>query len=97
MALKNQYTQEVYGKQLVFLDAYFQVTYLSGDKNNIGVILTIYDGIQKNNVIDQKNYTFKPDISFNSHNYHRQFYEYAKTLPEFEGATDVFEDEQVII
>lgn len=94
MALIKQYEKTVYGKILTFENAYFQIGYLSGDKNQINFSIKIYEDQSKTNFIEQLSFSFIPSISDSSSNFIKQGYEYLKTLTNFQGAIDVLEDGQ---
>jgi hypothetical protein len=65
-------------------NCYIKVTSISGDKNKIDYTIGFYNG---DKVIESSNYSFTPDMT--GENFIKQAYTHLKTLPEFEGATDV--------
>jgi hypothetical protein len=86
MALKKQITlQSNFGDEVVFNDAYIRVDNIAGNKLQLLVDVSVYKK-QNDIVVDRKNYLFTPDL--NGNNFISQAYNYLKTLPEFEGATD---------
>jgi len=89
MALIHPYSKKVLGKILDFPSAYFQINYLSGTKFCQEITLTAYDDAEKQNVICQNIYTFRPSVSEGSLNFIKQGYEFLKTLQEFAEAVDV--------
>ncbi|AAP12364.1 MULTISPECIES: hypothetical protein [Bacillus] len=95
MALQITYGMEVFGKQLDFPKAYLQIVNINGDKTYMTVQVILYDDDQKGNVINRLQYGFKPSILDSAPNYHKQGYEYMKTLPEFKNAIDILEEGQI--
>ncbi|UAK17547.1 hypothetical protein [Sporolactobacillus terrae] len=94
MALKKLYSKEVYGKQLTFNDAYFEIESLQGYKQMITIYVNVYDNDQKQNVIDKLSFQYVPDINDDAKNNFKQGYEFIKTQPGFENAIDVLEEGQ---
>ena len=70
-------------KDITLSDVYIKVETIQGDKNNI-LFNTSY-------ICDKgvyhKQFSFSPDMD--NENYHKQAYEYLKTLDEFKDAEDV--------
>lgn len=86
MALKKPITLKTnFGDEVVFYDPYIRVENISGNKNKLIANVYFYKKID-DIVVNTKAYSFKPDL--NNNNFIAQAYEYLKTLPEFEGATD---------
>lgn len=77
---------------LVSDQAYIRVDTVSGNKDNIVADIKVYVSQQasEENIpfIDQKFIDFTPNVTEDSLNYHRQAYEYMKTLPEYAEAAD---------
>ncbi|WP_018664627.1 hypothetical protein [Heyndrickxia acidiproducens] len=90
MALSKHYSKIVFGQEINFENAYFQITYFSGLKE-VALQLTVYDSSAKENVIDQLTFSFIPGYSNSAKNILIQGYEYLKTLNEFENSIDVLE------
>lgn len=68
-------------------NAYFKISLMTGDKNDIRFELTVYD--KKDGItLDRDHYAFVPDLDENSGNFIKQGYEYLKTLDEFKNAED---------
>ena len=88
MALKKTITRNIYGQSLVFNEAYHQIITINGDKDNIAAFLNIYDNNLKQNLIEQKGFSFKPDVSETAFNFIKQGYEYLKILDEYKDATN---------
>ena len=85
MALSKNFTLRAYNQNVVVPNAYLKVTHLSGDKESMQAIISIFtekDGV----VLSKFDTSFTPDLSGN--NFLTQAYVYAKTLPEFNGAVD---------
>ncbi|WP_303984669.1 hypothetical protein [Niallia circulans] len=78
---------------LVVKDAYFQIVKIEGNKEKMDIVLSVYKDNTKKYVLETRVYSFNPSVSFDSPNNFKQGYEYLKTLPEFDGAIDVLEDE----
>ena len=78
---------------LVAPTVYVKVEVVSGNTSSITADVKIY--VSKEAVeagipfIAQQSYTFRPDLSEESQNYHAQSYEFLKKLNEFENAVDV--------
>lgn len=69
-------------------DAYCVVDNINGDKEKMYYQMVIYVDDNKDKILDSFKYSFQPDTSVNSLNYHTQCYEHAKTLKEYENAVD---------
>lgn len=72
---------------------HLKIDSISGNTDSITADVKFYISEEAANsgipFIAQKAYTFKPDVSQDSTNYHVQAYEYLKKLDEFENAVDV--------
>ncbi|GAF22730.1 hypothetical protein JCM19047_2497 [Bacillus sp. JCM 19047] len=79
---------------MTFENAYHEVTEIAGSKENMSFTITIFEDDTKQVSLGQKFYSFVPSVHYNSPNHFRQSYEYAMTLPEYEGATALIEDIQ---
>jgi hypothetical protein len=88
MALQIRYVKRVCGKDVVFEDAYVQITHDGGDKYSRSIDMTVYDDANKSYIVDMKTYSFPADTSEGSANFIKQGYEYAKTQEEFADAVD---------
>lgn len=86
MALQMNFEKTVNGftDPLICQDAYWKVTSLHGDKNSMGITVSVFNN---NTKLHTASYSFVPDL--NGSNFIAQAYEHLKTLPEFSGATDV--------
>ena len=73
-----------FGNQKVLLSSYIKVLSLSGDKEQMLVTVNF----KSSNNTFNKNYKFAVSVDATSKNFIAQAYDYLKTLPEFEGATD---------
>jgi len=94
MALSKNYVKNLCGKEITFENAYIQIIYDNGDKHNRNIQIIIYDNAQKQNVIEQKNYSFIPNVEDNAPNFIKQGYEYLKTLDEYKGTVDLLDEGQ---
>ena len=90
MALKGNFELDIYGKVVKFDNCYMKIERFSGDKNNLSILLNIYDE-DKLNTIESKSYRFKRSIEDNSSNFIKQGYEYLKSLVEYSSCEDVLE------
>ncbi|MFF2016215.1 hypothetical protein [Paenibacillus sp. NPDC058177] len=75
--------------------AYARIELLHGGKESMDIQLYYYPNQTLAGTLDCfqiSHFNFVPDISNTSQNYHRQGYEYLKTLTEFKGAIDVLEE-----
>ncbi len=88
MALSKKYAIDVYGKSLEFDNAYIEIISLNGTKDNMSMIVKVYDSSEKVNVIDTKYYSYIPTESDTSLNNFKQGYEFLKTLDEYKDVTD---------
>lgn len=88
MVVKMDYHLEVYGKPLIFEDAYIQVTQVSGNKDNLNAIVTVFDSENKEHTLDMRTYSFKPETDLKSDNFIKQAYDYLKTTELFKEALD---------
>lgn len=94
MALKKQIIKSIYGKNLIFDNAYIQIVKVFGDKENIDLTVSIYDNSAKLNLLDIKYFNFKPSVEEDSCNFIKQGYEYLKTLDEFLDCVNILEEGQ---
>jgi len=86
MALEKPVTlRNNFGDDVTFSQAYIKVNQLTGDKHQIIIDVVIHK-LRNQQIVNRKNYFFMPDLD--GKNFITQAYEYLKTLPEFEGATD---------
>lgn len=88
MALQQEKTVMLYGEEIKFNEAYHQIDGVNGSKLNIEITVVVYKNAQKEIHIENRMYQFKPSVADDAPNYHKQGYEYLKTLPEFAGAVD---------
>jgi hypothetical protein len=85
MALSKNFTLRAYNQDVVVPNAYLKVTQLSGNKESMQAIISIFT--EKNGVVLSKfDTSFTPDL--NGDNFVTQAYEHAKTLPEFVDAAN---------
>lgn len=74
-----------FGDTVVFNNAYFKITLINGDKNNIDIYVSCSkekDGLH----IKMNSYSFTPNLG--GDNFIKQGYEYLKSLPEYADAVD---------
>lgn len=97
MALKLNFTKEkIYyyaeddfiKKTKEYKNAYFKIDKINGTKENIKLIVGIYENAEKENLIENKLYEFTPSVKEKAENFIQQGYEYLKSLEEFTGAED---------
>lgn len=93
MGLKKEYKKEIGGQSIVFPDAYYKITFLTVG-TMVSAQVTIYDDLNKSNVIGFTSVDFQYSKNDDSKNYHKQGYKYMKTLPEYAEAIDVLEEGQ---
>ena len=73
-----------FGDTVVFNNAYFKITSISGDKNSITIYVSCFK--EKDNLcIKTDAYSFTPTME---DNFIKQGYEYIKSLPEYTDAID---------
>lgn len=85
MALKKNFTINLYGKDVEFCDAYIKVVRIHGDKRLMAADVEIFTE-QGGERLYHIPYEFPFDI--NGSNVIAQAYVHIKTLPEFVGAVD---------
>ena len=87
MALQvNTSLKNNFGETSSFSNSYVKVVRISGDKTSLSAEVHWYKS--KDEIkIKECSYTF--DVSLSGANFIQQSYQHLKTLPEFEGATDV--------
>lgn len=82
----------VLGNGLTVENAYIRIDTVSGYKEQITVSVNFYVSQEGFNggqgYLEQKFYSFVPNVSDTSADFIKQGYEYLKTLEEFAGATD---------
>ena len=78
---------------LTIKNAYVKIDTVGGCKERIDISVNSYisqeDFSNKKGSLDKKNYYFVPSVADDAPNYHKQGYEYLKTLSEFATAVDV--------
>lgn len=89
MAFKKTIKKTFFKKELVFADSYIRIDYDSGNKDLRSITVTFYVDENKDEIIERKSYTFKPNINDDSENFIKQGYIFLKTLDEFNGVIDV--------
>jgi hypothetical protein len=88
MAIQINYNKSIYDKQLVFDAAYVQVANVFTTKSTAEAKVLIYTDSTKQTIIEQKGYSFTPDMSDTAPNSIKQGYEYIKTLDLYAGGVD---------
>lgn len=81
-------------------NAYSRIEIIEGGKDQLDIVVMSYlnqSAIQENKEpLAVVRYTFVPNIGSTSLNFFVQGYEHLKTLPGYEGATDILEENQSI-
>lgn len=81
-------------------DAYIRIDTVNGYKGGITISVNSYISQKAfkcgKNYLDQKFYSFVPNVDNNSENFIKQGYSYLKMLEEYKDATDVLEEGQII-
>ena len=87
MALKksNIETKEDFSGQLTAQDVYWRVFQIAGNKEKITATIAAYVA-KDGRMLLNRQYEFAPNMD--GGNFIAQAYNYIKTLPEFDGATD---------
>ncbi|OME37875.1 hypothetical protein BSK46_14185 [Paenibacillus odorifer] len=80
--------EEQMNKTFSIPNAYHRIDGVEGTKEKLDIKLNIYSNDLGIKLITSKTYSFVPSVEDNSSNYHKQGYEYLKTLPEFENSVD---------
>jgi hypothetical protein len=84
MALQKDFVLSAYGQDVTIKDAYLKVINVNGNKNNLKIVVGIFD--QKDgSLVEKMDAVFVPNLE---DNFIKQAYRHLKTLPEFAGATD---------
>jgi len=98
MALLKEHTVIAFGQELIFPNAYHQITNVNGNKNALTIILSIfsYENDLIGNLIEDEIYTFTPSVATGSANFIAQGYDFLKTLPNYASAVDKLEEGQAI-
>ncbi len=89
--LVNQRTQEIVKQETgKVANAYFVITEIKGNKENIKIVVSVFKNSQKQyeDFLGIEEYYFKPSVNVGSTNFIQQGYEYLKTLPEYAAAVD---------
>ncbi|NSB17425.1 hypothetical protein [Clostridium beijerinckii] len=93
--LKNvgfNYLAEKVEDSITFFDAYIKITNQNGDKNNINLVISIYN--QKEGILlDQDSYSFIPDTSDTAVNFIKQGYQQIKAN-KYPTAIDLLDEGQ---
>lgn len=90
MALKI--SKVVLPSEIEVEQSYARIQSIDGDKDGMSVLLFYYK--DQNSFMDgkapflQQHYNFVPSVSEDAPNYHKQGYEYIKSLPAFADAID---------
>lgn len=93
MALSKNVTKSVYGKELIFDNAYHFIDAINWDKetNTADFTVICYDNKTDKNVLSQSNYKFSPAVESTSDNFIKQAYEYLLVQEEFSDAESVLD------
>lgn len=94
MALQKSIVKNIYGKNIIFEDAYLKIGEFEGSKESIKFNLLIFDKT-KTYLLDSICYCVIPTIEDSSSNFIKQGYIYLKSLPDYSDAVDILEDGQV--
>lgn len=81
-------------KSFVINDAYAKIDKIDGDKEGINFRVDFYKDNTKLDLLQSNGYSFVPDVSSTAKNFIQQAYEYLKTLSDFTGAVDLFDEGQ---
>lgn len=95
MAIQKTYTVTHLNKELVFVDAYIRIETMSGNKNSLTIMVYVRENVNDKKPIDVIIYDFIPSVKNDAPNFYIQGYEHLKLKPEFEGAIDILEPEQI--
>ncbi|WP_375104044.1 hypothetical protein ACDZ28_13655 [Paenibacillus sp. RS8] len=75
--------------------SYVRIDTINGNKNSLTIGVSYYVSQESFSegkpFFEMEWHTFQPSVADGSLNYHKQGYEYLKTLPKFENAIDVLE------
>lgn len=78
---------------LVSDQAYLTVDSISGNKRSMSATVKVYISKEASDAniqpIDEFTVVYSPEVTDASLNYHKQTYEYLKSLPQYENAIDV--------
>jgi hypothetical protein len=84
MALQKDFVLSAYGQDVTIKDAYLKVINVNGDKNNLKIVVGIFD--QKDgSLVEKIDGAFVPNLE---DNFIKQAYRYLKTLDQFVGSED---------
>lgn len=93
MALKANITLNI---GIPINNTYTRIDTVSGYKGGIDMSVNVYISreafLNSQGYLEQRRYSFIPSVEVGSENFIKQGYEYLKTLPEFENATNIPEN-----
>lgn len=89
MALGLAYTLDVYGKKVVFGDAIWKITNISGDRNKMNMTVSVFSDQTEGNKLSEYQYSFIPDMNDGAVNIFKQGYLELKKQPSFADAVDI--------
>lgn len=95
MALIQPYVKKIYGENMTFEQAYHQISNLTATIERINVDVRVYKDESKEHVIDYLSFTFDSNHYAGS-DLIQIGYGLLKTLPEYGGAINVFEEGQPV-
>lgn len=85
---------------LTVQNAYIRIDTVNGYKGRLDISVNSYVSQQDfqngSGYLEQNMYNFVPSVEDNSPNFIRQGYEYLKTLPGYQGATDLLDKGQTV-
>lgn len=79
---------DIIEKQIEYPACYVMINHVNGNKEMVKLNVLFYADSTKEQIVQNKYYTFAPSVADNSTNFIQQGYEYLKTLPEFADAVD---------
>lgn len=82
--------------KLIATNVYLRIENMGGNKENITLDVAFYvsqdDAVKGTPPIDRRSFVLIPDLSETSKNFFIQGYNLIKSMSEFEGAIDVYEE-----
>lgn len=95
MALMQPYTKSVYGENMAFEQAYHKISSLTATVEKINIEVQVYKDESREYVVDYLSFAFDSNNNAGA-DLIQIGYALLKTLPEYNGAVNVFEEGQPV-
>jgi hypothetical protein len=84
MALQKDFVLSAYGQDVTIQDAYLKVINVAGNKNNMQIVVGVFDK-KDGNLVEKIDGVFVPNLE---DNFIKQAYRHLKTVAQFVGSED---------